>query len=153
MAYGRVCYWTDIPRRLVETETDSQVFISLQIQLASILQFGHDPKLQQTREWILEKEGYRVRNALSAKEFRTAFLADVPNVLLLCQTLDAEDCDRATEFAAEHAPGTRCIVLFSNLGGWTLERDHVLLRSNDGPKTFLETIKRVVNGSAQPSQG
>jgi len=119
---------------------------------ASILQFGHDPKLMQTRVWILQKEGFQVRAVQSEQEFRSELLRTPPDVAILCQTISADECERISQFIQEHAPKTRCILMYSFAGGWTLDGNHLLVSSNDGPQTFLANVRRVLDGTAHALQ-
>lgn len=100
----------------------------------------------------MEREGCVVYTAHTEQEFRTEFLQYEPDVFILCQTLSAEECERAGRFAEEHSPKSRCVLLFTHYGDWVIEREHVLLNSNDGPRVLVDTMRRVLdNGPAPPN--
>ena len=116
--------------------------------LASVLLFGHDPRLLQTRSWVFQRNGCAAHTVTSEQEFRTEFLQHHPHVLLLCQTLSARECEAAASFAEEHGPNTRCILLYTRETGWSLDREHILLNSNEGPRHLVDTVRRVLESRA-----
>lgn len=75
----------------------------------SILLYGQDSLLLQTRQWVLEAAGYQVR---TTKEFsEVAPVPDPVDLLILCHSLSLEECGRTFALASTRWPKIRCIVL------------------------------------------
>jgi hypothetical protein len=78
-------------------------------ELTSILLYGQDALLLQTRQWVLEVAGYQVRRTTEFSEI--TLLPDPVDLLILCHSLLPEECGRACAFVSTRWPSIRCLVL------------------------------------------
>ena len=110
----------------------------------TVLCFSHDATLLKTRQWLLEREHYTVLGVMSQGDFRVEICRTTVDLVLLCQTLSAEECRNATNFAAEHAPAARFAVLRTSRNKATPDGDAVVVDVSNGPADFLCTIGRML---------
>ena len=114
----------------------------------SVLLFTRDLSLMLTRTLLLERDGFTVMSASEMREFRACLLRRSFDLILLCQSLSAEECESAADFAREHAPSARLLVMFTRIGKCIPDHADVLLDAHAGPKVFLETAQRMLTSSA-----
>lgn len=110
----------------------------------SILIYGLNSTLLQTRRWVLQASGYQAQTATELAQF--AGIPEQPSVklLILCHSLDQQSCSDAIELADARWPGIKHLVLGSNL----LNPDPGLLESVmlglDGPSTLIANVNTLV---------
>ncbi|MGI4828914.1 MAG: hypothetical protein ACRYFU_12100, partial [Janthinobacterium lividum] len=80
----------------------------------SILVYGRDPSLLDTRRWVLERAGYRVLTAQTLAEARHLAATEPVSVLLLCHGLSAQDCEDALAVADIIRPEMRRLLITAN---------------------------------------
>jgi hypothetical protein len=81
-----------------------------------ILLAGQDPRLLATRAAVLEKVGARVVscNVLEAPQ---ALESEVPDLVVLCHSLTADEAERIADRAHRHSGKTRVLMVTSDLSG------------------------------------
>ena len=116
----------------------------------SILLFGNNAHLLETRRWVLECAGYEAHVAthfLALKQI----LADGPiNVLILCHSLTEEECDRARSIVTMRFPKSKVLVLAVNDCPASTKDEEQVVSTGDGPKSMLETVDHLVNNPVPP---
>ena len=110
----------------------------------SVLLFSNDQSLLLTRTLLLEREGCTVLSASKIPDFRTCLLSRSFDLILLCQSISAEECESAADFAREHAPLARLLVMFTRVGKCIPDHADVLLDAQAGPRAFIETAQRML---------
>lgn len=109
-----------------------------------VLLFSHDSGLLLTRQLLLEREGCTVVNSSSMAQFRACVLSQSFNLIMLCQSITAEECEAACRFKQEHAPSARLLLMFTSVGKCMPEYADVLLDAHAGPRVFIETTQRML---------
>lgn len=114
----------------------------------SVLSPTHESSLMWTRRLLLEREGCTVITASNIPEFRACLMSQTFDLILLCQSITGPECASAAQFAREHAPSARLLMMFNRVGNCMPEHADVLLDSLAGPKVFLQTAHRMLAGAA-----
>jgi CheY-like chemotaxis protein len=79
----------------------------------TILVYGKDENLLNTRSLLLQSTGRRVKQATTYEGLRMILQAVPVNVIVLCHTLSEADCLAALDTAAKLRPGIKSLVLTS----------------------------------------
>ncbi len=77
----------------------------------SILMFGEDALLLDTRKWVLEKAGYSTTTTATLVGLKTALAEKRHGVLIFCYTISVMDCVTALSFVTSYAPGMQILGL------------------------------------------
>ncbi len=113
-----------------------------------VLLFGHDSGLLRTRQLLLERNACVAVVVTTIQEFRACVLSRAFQLVLLCQSLSADECETSAQFSQEHAPSTRLLLMFTRVGKCIPEHADVLLDSLAGPKVFIETTRRMLDNNS-----
>ena len=116
----------------------------------SVLSLTHESGLMWTRRLLLEREGCNVVTASNIPEFRACVRSQAFDLILLCQSISPSECESAAQFAREHAPSARLLLMFNRIGKCMPEHADVLLDSLAGPKAFLQTAQRLLTDAPAP---
>ncbi len=121
---------------------------------ATILIYGHDAQLLETRCMILERAGYSVLTATGLDEFERIPACRRVDLLLLCHSLSMEDCGRSLALAHSRWPQLKSLTLTSGakrcFTSTLLEQTLDLM---EGPAQLLSRIgKPLASGVPAPSQ-
>ncbi len=79
----------------------------------SVVLFGHDAYLLQTRGWLLASIGPRITIVLDLAELTQLILSQPCDLLILCHSLTPGDCAAALSLASRYAPQMRILGLES----------------------------------------
>jgi len=77
----------------------------------SIVLFGHDARLLETRKWALHSLGYRVLTAMHLAELDRIPNSPPVDLLVLCHTLSAKECAHAAAHASSRWPAIKKLAL------------------------------------------
>ena len=80
---------------------------------STILIYGHDRTLLDTRRWVLEKAGFQVFTVGKMENAAKIVADERIDLLLLCHTLTAEERRAALVAATAHRPGTKRLVMMT----------------------------------------
>ena len=80
----------------------------------SILIFGHNARLLETRKWVLISRGYRVVTAMHLVDLNRTPLTPAIDLLVLCHTLTAKESADATARACARWPAIKRLALVGN---------------------------------------
>ena len=81
--------------------------------VSTILIYGHDPTLLDTRRWVLEKAGFQVFT-VGEMEGTAKLLADERiDLLLLCHTLTSEERRTIRAATTNLRPATKTLVMMT----------------------------------------
>ena len=106
--------------------------------IRTALSFGHEDLLLLTRQRM-----FMLLDCLcDTVSTRTA------SIIVLCQSLSGEECSHASNFAAEHSPGSRLVVMSTRIDKCVPNQAHLRQTSSDGPKAFMKTMSDLL--SRQP---
>jgi hypothetical protein len=118
----------------------------------SILLYGHDLALLETRQWILEKHALSVRKAYDFPSMSGTLCSDKVDLLILCHSLSALECKRALAVAHVRSPQTKTLVLTANDSTCGAGQGDVVFRTEDGPPSLVATVKQLLQYDSPPAQ-
>ena len=109
----------------------------------SILIYGRDARLLDSRGWLLEASGYRVQAAHEMAEVQRALEAGKFDLLILCHSLSIEERGWSIATCQAAGPGMRCLFLTTH--GTVIDQvQQDVLSTADGPAKFLKGVEEVV---------
>jgi hypothetical protein len=114
----------------------------------SLLIYGLDATLLQTRRWVLEASGYRALTATHWSQFVCIPEQPPISLLILCHSLDKESCCQALKLAGARWPGIQHLVLGRNLLKSAPGNQQVTL-SLEGPVTLISNVNTLVGHRVQ----
>jgi hypothetical protein len=114
----------------------------------SILMYGRDANLMQTRQWVLQSRGYRVLIITHPAGIETTPLAPPIALLVFCHSLSSEERAIALALATSRWPAIKHLVLDAessrNPGGILGQ----LLHTMGGPQNLLAMVGKLVGQDA-----
>jgi DNA-binding response OmpR family regulator len=116
----------------------------------SVLLLGHDPDLLKTRQWVLESAGLRVQVATTFKALNMALQDSHVDLLVLCHSLSAKECDGVVATIRSHYPELNLMLLEkSNMVDRALSDSHSITHGGTSPKLLVDSIKRLTGESGK----
>jgi DNA-binding NtrC family response regulator len=119
--------------------------------LPSILIYGRDPSLLDTRRWVLERAGYRVLTAQNLAETEHSVATEPISLFLLCHSLSPQDCEVAFARADKIQPEMKRLLITANTPVCAHRDQDRLLSAFDGPKALVATVHEMAPQPAEPS--
>jgi hypothetical protein len=111
----------------------------------SILIYGHDPHLLETRRWILERVGYWTWSASDTCEVARIIANHRVDLLIPCHSLSTEECERALSLVRTREPRSQSLILTSvRAGPCSADLNYKILDTRDGPAKFLAEVTRLI---------
>jgi CheY-like chemotaxis protein len=106
--------------------------------MAKILIYGNDPTLLMTRRLILEHEGLHVFTTMHIEEEAELISHQQPEVLILCQTLSADQREFALVMTRTLRPNLQALVLMEAGLAYDLATDNYEhIYALDGPGALV----------------
>jgi hypothetical protein len=110
----------------------------------SILMYGHDEHLLETRQWVLESRGYRVVTMVHPSGFKVIPLMPPIRLLLLCHSLSPGECDAAIALASARWGGIKSLVLDADGTRAPSGILGQLLHTMEGPAKLISAVSKIV---------
>jgi len=110
----------------------------------SILVFGTDALLLDTRRRILENAGFGVTWSITLEDTVQSLREKDVALLLLCHTLSSEDCERVIAVAHSITP-TIVILALATTSGPCVEKSDVVVHQMSGPQKLVETVQTILH--------
>lgn len=120
------------------------------MSMSSILVYGRDQRLLETRSWVLERAGYRVVLATHLPEAEALAKTETVEVAVLCHSLTAEESRAALLAFRRLRPETQRLVLTVGATAVTDGQQEAVVSAYDGPRRLLEMVARLVRGQEAP---
>lgn len=111
----------------------------------SILVYGRDPQLLETRQWVLERAGYRVSTATELSDIAQLVPLDQICLLILCHTLSMEECGRAIALVHTRWPQVETVVLIAGQTGCRPVSSSEVVDAMEGPVKLLNAVAKLVS--------
>ena len=92
----------------------------------SILIFGRDSRLLETRRWVLERAGFVVSTVFDLESAMAGIDGKPVDLLILCYTISAAQCTSILDTVHALNPGMKTLILNSGRTGCNSESDFVL---------------------------
>ena len=117
--------------------------------MTSILMYGRDAHLLETRAWVLERAGYRVRTALNLDTLRLMLVTGQTDLLILCHSLSTEDCGGAIALTTPY-PKVKSLILTAGERGCHAHLLAAVLDTMDGPEKLVSMVGNLTQPESQP---
>lgn len=101
--------------------------------------YGRDAQLLDTRQWVLERSGYRVCTVLNLADAEQVTRAENPSVFILCHSLSPTDCTAAVEMARVAVPGMKILTLTAGRPAC----NEPSLSTFDGPHRLIQAVGKL----------
>ncbi|MGI4827852.1 MAG: cold shock domain-containing protein [Janthinobacterium lividum] len=116
-----------------------------------ILMFGQDAHLLETRKWVLERAGFATTMVTTLAALNDAIAETFYEVLILCHSLSAMDCETSVSLAALQAPGMQILRLEAGSGVQPLALKQTIDVSV-GPIGLIKKVQSLFCHPPLPSQ-
>ena len=116
----------------------------------AVLIFGKDAHLLETRQWVLEAAGYRVRAAADLLECDRALSTSTFQLFILCHSIALEECGRALALASSRSPTMKSLVLQAGMSNCHHGLLSVVLNAMDGPAKMISTVDALTGRNSSP---
>jgi hypothetical protein len=114
----------------------------------SILVYGLDAALLETRRRVLELSGARVWVATEFFHFDQITRAMEIDLIVLCHSLSTKECDGALALARSRWPQVQSLALLSGQRGCEFGPSEQVVDTAAGPAHLLRTVFRLLNAAA-----
>jgi hypothetical protein len=112
---------------------------------ASILVFGHDATLLETRRLVLKSVGFRVWTALEATLAIQILLEESIDLFVVCRSVSVEECEALLRTAHTLRPEMKNLVLSMNSLCTPADRRDTFLTSFLDPRGLISLIQNEIN--------
>ena len=118
----------------------------------SVLIYGHDARLLESRKWVLQSCGYRALSIRNVAALNQVPLTPPIDLLVLCYTLSPTECESVIAHAKLRWPNVKELALVR----YSAARDLLpalgeLHRALDAPNPMLSMVGQLVGHSASSS--
>jgi hypothetical protein len=117
----------------------------------SIVLFGHDARLLETRKWALHSLGYRVLTAMHLAELDRIPKTPPIDLLVLCHTLSAKECAHAVARASSRWPAIKKLALVRDASKRASQVLDQVLQTLDVPARLLTKVSELVGYAGSSS--
>ncbi|HEY0784951.1 MAG TPA: hypothetical protein VGD62_03710 [Acidobacteriaceae bacterium] len=114
----------------------------LSSQRLRVLCFSRDPRLLRTRGLVLET-CYAAVCVGSLEEMEALPQAQAFDLVLLCHSLSANECDRSASLARERWPAAKIVAIATPESTCSYHLDEVVA-GLDGPAVLMSTLEHVL---------
>ena len=118
----------------------------------SVLIYGHDARLLESRKWVMQSWGYRALSIRSIAALNRVPLTPPIDLLVLCHTLSAKECESAIAHARLRWPNVKELALVRH----SAMRDASPVLSDvqkalDAPDRLISVIGQLVGHASSSS--
>lgn len=111
---------------------------------SSIIIFGQDASLMETRSWLLEDAGHLVTRVMTSSELQRAILSRQHELLILCHSLSTQEYADSLVLAFPLLP---TILLYPGALSSVPPQGVAVVNTFDGPASLLRAVKSMLNES------
>jgi hypothetical protein len=118
----------------------------------SVLIYGHDARLLESRKWVLQSCGYRALSVPTLAALNRVPLTPPINLLVLCYTLSPRECESAIAHAKLRWPNVKELALVRyNAARESSSVLRDIQKALDAPDPLLSMVGRLVGHSTSSS--
>ena len=115
----------------------------------SLLLFGVNRKLAETRSWVLEKNGYRVVQVAELERLQQMAARSEMALLILCHSLAEGERSAAMLLAQARRPPLKCLALTTGVEDEPGGGPDAVVSSLAGPAGLLAAVARLAGAGAK----
>jgi DNA-binding NtrC family response regulator len=120
--------------------------------LPSILIYGRDADLLETRRLVLQQAGFQAWTVTNLADADKVMITQPSGLLILCHSLSVGECEKALAMSHSRQPGMKNLVLMGTLPVCKLGQNDELMSSFDGPKALIATVSRLLKSNSATRQ-
>jgi hypothetical protein len=120
---------------------------------SSVLIFGYDERLLSSRRWVLESQGFRVLTTGKLLEASQILGTERIELLILCQTLSAEDYEGALAVGRLKQPEMGILAIDADGSRHTLSVGATILSDFPTPGAFIAAVQEMAGPQGVPLPG
>jgi DNA-binding response OmpR family regulator len=113
------------------------------MQSTTILVYGSDPRLLETRAWVLSGAGFVVRTTQDMAEAEQILSTDRPGLVVLCHSLSSRKLEEILSVQQVSQHPDRVLVLTGGPGDAAPADHYESLSSFDGPRALIDKVRRM----------
>jgi hypothetical protein len=117
---------------------------SAQTASDTILVYGSDEALLETRTMVLENAGLRVLTTLKRADTEAIIESGEILLVVLCHSLASDDCEAILTFANGRTPPLRTLVLTAGESKCSEHSPTESISAFDGPRKLIETVHHLL---------
>ncbi|HEV2620119.1 MAG TPA: hypothetical protein VGU23_09315 [Acidobacteriaceae bacterium] len=110
----------------------------------SILVYGRDIHLIETRRWVLEHAGFAVSTTLELRDAEDRIDADHFDLFILCHTLSAEECTSILANVHSRHPEMKILILSRSRPDCG-SKDDFVLSAFATPQALISTVSGLIS--------
>jgi DNA-binding NtrC family response regulator len=110
----------------------------------TILIYGRDAGLLETRQWLLERSGYRVLTTTEFPEVKRIVAEEGIDLLILCHSLSSAEAEEALGVAKEHGGRVHTLIMAAFTGSRPLGEPDVVIEAMDGPGKLISVVGKLL---------
>ena len=111
--------------------------------LPTVLLYGHDEGLIETRRMVLRRGGFDVHPVTGFSEFKRAGSLVEPDVVVLCHTLSQKDVEEALRLTREQWPKAQQLILTAGPHRFLDQTVSDVLDANEGPEQLINHVAQL----------
>jgi DNA-binding NtrC family response regulator len=111
----------------------------------TILLYGRDAGLLQTRQWLLEASGYRVLLAMELADMKKVVEEKGIDLLILCHSLSTEEAQEALAAVAPQRQKVHTLIMAAYWGSSAAAMPDEVLEAMDGPAKLVSVVGRLLD--------
>jgi hypothetical protein len=119
----------------------------------SVLLYGRDSSLLETRQLLLEKHGYKTSMTIDFRDVERILSHETIELLIMGHTLSLEDTGRVLALSQTIRPWPKCLFLTNSLSSEDPGSSAETFNMSKGPAQFIARVQRMLplNGLASAS--
>jgi hypothetical protein len=117
----------------------------------SIVLFGHDARILDSRKWALHGLGYRVLSVMNLADLDRVPATPAIDLLVLCHTLSAKESAQAVAQASARWPAIKKLALVRDPAKRPSRIMGQVRQTLDGPARLLATVSELVGYAGSSS--
>ena len=108
----------------------------------TVVIYGRDPRLLETRQWLLETEGYHVLTITDIAQIES--IPPPVDLLILCHTGPSDECARVLDLALARWPGVRELVLVARGATTACIHESESFYTVEGPAKLISLVHHLL---------
>jgi hypothetical protein len=113
-------------------------------QHASVLLFGQDARLVETRGWVLRKTGFQIHTALTLSDLDLIATQVTIDLFVLCDSLSSATRTQTVAFIRSRWPLAKRLIFEPSISTEMLDSRESIFCAFDGPRELITAINKML---------